>query len=333
MSTIRTVAERAGVSIATVSRVMNDPHKVRERTRVKVETAMRELDFSRNTFAASLVTRRSECVGLIVANLAGAFFAPLINQVEEIVSASNSYLIVSCNKDSGSDVEGALQFLRQRRCDAIILYPGQLSDQALTTMLVNNPNLVVIHRTVAGFEERCVQVDNRAGARLAARYLIDCGHREIGVITGPPSNPESLHRLAAFVETMEAANLPVQAELIVEGDFRFESGRQGMAELLAVGKGLSAVFCLSDHMAFGALDYCRAVGIDIPGRISLVGFDDVEYSRLIHPRLTTIHHPIDAIARAAAEIALRLAAGETLQEPQRLLAPKLIIRESVQRMS
>ncbi len=333
MSTIRTVAKLAGVSIATVSRVMNEPSKVREDTRLRVETAMRELNFERNSFAASLATQRSDCIGLIVAHLSGAFFAPLINKVEEVVSRAGSYLVISCGKNSVSEVEGALQFMRQRRCDAIILFPGHLSDEALKATMAANPTLVVIHRIVEGFEERCVAVDNRAGARLAARFLIDCGRQQIGVITGPASNPESEDRLSAFRDTLLAAGVQLATQLIVEGDFGSDSGRRGMAELLAAQIPLNAVFCLNDQMAIGALDYCRAAGIEIPRQISLIGFDDVEYADLVHPRLTTVHQPIEALAVAAAEIALSLAAGLALAGAIKPLTPRLVIRDSVQRIS
>lgn len=329
MSTIHTVAARAGVSSATVSRVMNEPHKVREATRLKVELAMRELDFSRNSFAASLASRRSNCVGLVVSHLSSAFFAPLVNEIEEAVSAVGSYLIVTCGKNSEEEVAGGLQFMRQRRCDAIILYPGQLTDQALAEILNSNPQIVVIHRTVPGYEARCVQLDNHAGGQLAAEHLLRSGHRAIGVIAGPYSNPESMQRLAAFRETLQAAGVPLPPEHIVEGSFHFESGRQGMAELRAAQPALTAVFCLNDQMAFGALNYCRSAGIDVPSQLSLIGFDDVEYADLIHPRLTTVHHPVAALARTAAQLALRLAIGESLTEAQSLLVPRLVERDSV----
>ncbi len=329
MSTIRTVADLAGVSTATVSRVMNEPGKVREPTRLRVEAAMRDLNFSRNAFAASLVTQLSNCIGLIVANLSGAFFAPLINKVEEVVSGSGNFLVISCSKDTRAEVEGALQFLRQRRCDAIILFPAQLTDQDLHAAMSAYPNLVLIHRTAPGFEQRCIQIDNHAGARLAARYLIDCGHREFGIISGPATNVESNQRLAGFIETLAAADIHPPPQLVYEGDFQLEAGRRGMAELLANNRPFSAVFCLNDQMAFGALDYCRAVGIDVPGQISIMGFDDVEYSNLVHPRLTTISHPISELAQIAAEIALRLAASQSVQAAQPLLVPKLMIRDSV----
>ncbi|MEN9865252.1 MAG: hypothetical protein RL748_842, partial [Pseudomonadota bacterium] len=207
MATIRTVADHAGVSTATVSRVLNQPDKVREPTRLRVEAAIRALNFSPNAFAASLVTRQSNCIGLIVADLSGGFFAPLITRVEQVVSQSGSFLVISCSKNTASEVESALAFLHQRRCDAIILFAAQLSDAALQQAMQMDPNLVLIHHTVPGFEERCVQVDNRAGARLAARYLIDCGHREFGLITGPLSNPESILRRDEFLSTLAAAQI------------------------------------------------------------------------------------------------------------------------------
>lgn len=329
MPTIHTVAALAGVSSATVSRVMNDPHKVRDTTRLKVEAAMRTLDFSRNSFATSLATRRSECVGLVVPHLSGDFFAPLINEVEEAVSGAGSYLIVTCGKNSVDEVANGLQFLRQRRCDAIILYPGQLSDQALAEMLQQNPHMVVIHRTVPGFETRCVQLDNHTGGQLAAEYLLRCGHRDIGVIAGPRDNPESMQRLAAFRHTLAAAGQPLPPERVCEGDFHFASGRTCMATLRATQPDLTSVFCLNDQMAFGALNHCRAAGIAVPTQLSLIGFDDVEYADLIHPRLTTVHHPVAALARTAAQLALRLAAGEVLTAPQHLLEPTLVVRDSV----
>lgn len=332
MSTIRTVAEHAGVSTATVSRVMNAPDKVREPTRLRVQAAMRELNFAPNSFAASLVTQLSNCVGLIVANLSGAFFAPLINQVEQVISSNGKFLVISCSKDTTAEVEGALQFLRQRRCDAIILFPAQLGSDALLRILRENPNLVVIHRTAPGFEARCIQLDNYGGARLAARYLIDCGHRHIGVITGPSSNPESTERLAGLTDTLLAANIRILPQLVYEGDFKLDSGRRGMAELLACNQPLSAVFCLNDQMAFGALDYCRAVGLAVPGTLSLIGFDDVEYANLVHPRLTTIRHPIDELARIAARLALCLANGQPLPPPHPMLVPQLMIRDSVRHL-
>ncbi|MEO5795836.1 MAG: LacI family DNA-binding transcriptional regulator [Rhodoferax sp.] len=329
MSTIHSVAALAGVSSATVSRVMNDPHKVREATRMKVEAAMRTLDFSRNSFAASLASRRSDCVGLVVPHLSGAFFAPLVNAVEDAVSAVGSHLVITCGKNSVDEVAKGLQFLRQRRCDAIILYPGQLSDEALAEMLQQNPHMVVIHRTVPGFETRCVQLDNHTGGQLAAQYLLRCGHRDIGVIVGPRDNPESMQRLAAFRHTLAAAGQPLPSERVSEGDFHFTSGSACMAALWASQPTMSAVFCLNDQMAFGALNHCRAAGIAVPTQLSLMGFDDVEYADLIHPRLTTVHHPVAALARTAAQLALRLATGEVLTAPQRLLEPTLVVRDSV----
>ncbi len=329
MTNIRTVADHAGVSTATVSRVMNQPDKVREPTRLRVEAAMRELNFSRNEFAASLVTQQSNCIGLIVADLSGGFFAPLISQVERVVSQSGSFLVISCSKNTEAEVQGALAFLRQRRCDAIILFAAQLPDAPLQVALRENPNLVVIHRTVPGFEPRCLQIDNRAGARLAARYLIDSGHREFGIITGPPGNPESNERRDGFLGTLAAAGIAVPAERIVIGDFQIDSGRHGMANLLATNHTMSAVFCLNDQMALGALDYCRAVGIAVPEQISLMGFDNVDISSLVHPRLSTIACPIDELAKSAARLALDLASGQQPEQAPLLFPPTLVMRDSV----
>lgn len=142
-----------------------------------------------------------------------------------------------------------------------------------------------------------------------------------------------MQRLAAFRKSLGAAGVKLPASHVVEGDFHFESGRQCMAQLRAAQPNLTAVFCLNDQMAFGALNYCQGASIDVPSQLSLIGFDDVEYADLIHPRLTTVHHPVARLARTAAQLALRLAVGETLTEAQNLLAPSLVVRDSVQQLT
>jgi len=329
MATIKDVARQAGVSIATVSRVLNEPNKVRERTRLRVEQAMRAFSFQRNVFATALATNRSETIGLVVPRLTDVFFVPMINQIGNAVDARHSYLIVTCSDYAAQDVERCVRFLQQRRCDALIVFPGAMTDTQVAALLAENPNVVVIHRFVPQYASRCVLVDNRLGTRMATRYLIDCGHRDIAVITGPSYNQENAERLATFLETMTEAGLPVDPRLVAQGDFLLESGEQAMSALLATGRRFSAVFCFSDRMAVGALSYLRSAGVSVPEDISLMGFDDMDYASLVFPRLTTIHQDIDELGRIAAEIALSLAGHEVPAPAKTLLPPRLVVRESV----
>jgi LacI family transcriptional regulator len=326
--TIRDVAKRAAVSVATVSRVLNGSSRVRDKTRTKVERIMRELEFVPNMIASSLAKNRSECIGLIIPNL-GPLFAPLVNEIEQVVRAEGSYLVIVTGKIKADDVTRAVQFLQQRRCDALIVFPGEMNDRQVSTLLEENNNVIVLHHLVAKHQERCVLVDNRAGARMATRYLIDCGHRDIAVITGPNGNYESSERLTAFKSTMEEAGLIVDPKLVVPGEFDPPSGERGVAQLLASGREVSALFCFSDEMAAGAISYMRSAGIMLPRDMSVIGFDDVLYCSQIFPRLTTVHQPTREIGHIAAQRALALSSRRELPLGPSVLQPKLVVRDSV----
>jgi LacI family transcriptional regulator len=331
-TTIRDVARRAGVSIATVSRVLNKPATVRERTRRRVEKVMRAVAFQRNVFAAALVTNRSETIGLAVPHLTDVFFVPMINEIGRTVAAYGSYMMVTCSGYSADEVESNIHFLQQRRCDAIIAFPGATTDARLRELMAGIPHMVAIHRLLKRYASRCVLVDNKLGGRLAARYLIDCGHREIAVITGPRVNTESAERYAAFAETMREAGLTVDPDLVAEGDFLLESGADCIARLRAASKRFTAVFCLNDRMAMGALSYLQSTGVSVPEEVSLMGFDDTDYVSLVYPRLTTIRQEVVELGRTAAEIALGMAGHEVPPPTRTILPPRLIVRESVARL-
>ncbi|WP_137935850.1 LacI family DNA-binding transcriptional regulator [Chitinivorax sp. B] len=329
MATIKDVARHANVSIATVSRVINEPDKVKEPTRKRVEAVMQELSFSRNALAASLVTRRTGCIGLIIPQLSGAFFAPLISAVEHTVRAGGSHLVVSCGNCTQAEVLAALSFLKQRSCDAIIVTPGALEHETLVNLLETHPNILIIHRLVPGYEHRCVVVDNYQGAFMAVSHLIEQGHRRIAAVTGPHNNPESMDRLRGMRDAMTKAGLPLPDNYVFEGIFGPESGLAGAEAFLALSKPPTAVFCFNDQTALGVLDYCKRRQIAVPADMAVMGFDDVEFADLVSPRLTTVHQPIDTIGRTAGTLALRLAKREAMTDDSHVIQPRLALRESV----
>ncbi|MBB5020210.1 LacI family transcriptional regulator [Chitinivorax tropicus] len=329
MATIKDVARHASVSIATVSRVINEPDKVRELTRKRVETAMQVLSFSRNALAASLVTRRTGCIGLIVPHLAGAFYTPLISTVEQTVRAAGSHLVISCGNSTQDEVLAALRFLKQRSCDAIIVTPGALDQDSLGTLLAAHPNVLVVHRLVPGYEHRCVVVDNHQGALLATEHLIAQGHQRIAAITGPRDNPESADRLRGMLNALIQTGLPVPTSYLYEGDFTQQSGLCGAAALMALPEPPTALFAFNDQMALGVVDYCKRHGVSVPDQLSVMGFDDVEFSDLVSPKLTTIHHPVEAIGKTVGLLALKLAKQQPALGESFVISPSLTLRESV----
>jgi LacI family transcriptional regulator len=328
IATIHDVARRSSVSVATVSRVINAPGRVREKTRRRVENAVRQLQFVPNVLASSLVTKRSQCVGLIIPSIC-PFFAPLVTEVEQVVYAAGSYLMIIKATTDHDDLLKSVQFLKQQRCESIILHPYKSSDAQIAALMDHEPNLVLIHRWISEHASRCVSVDNRAGARAATRHLIDMGHREIAVITGPRTDAESTERLDGFKQTMTAAGLTVDPRLVVEGDFEFTTGETGAAQLLASGRAFTGMFCFNDHMAIGAMSYLQSVGVRLPDQLSIVGFDDSVASSQTFPRLTTVYQPIADIGRVAAQRALALSTKAELPNGHTLFQPKLIVRDSV----
>jgi LacI family transcriptional regulator len=327
-ATIKDVARRADVSPSTVSRALNEPRKVNQKTRARIEKAVRELKFVPDPIASSLVSKRSKCIGLIIPNL-GPFYSPLVSEIERIVRAEGTHLVVTTGNIRGDDIAHAAAFLRQRRCDAVIVNPGESSDREVMKMMKTEHNLVLIFRMLAKYQERCILVDNREGARMATRYLIDCGHRRIAVITGSDTNHESKERYAGFAEAMAEAGLAIDTKLVVQGNFEIANGKREVAKLLSTGLPFTAVFCFNDEIAAGAISYLRSVGKNLPEEISIIGFDDFIYAEQLYPSLTTIQQPISEMGRIAAQRALALSQGREPPPSPSLLPPKLIVRASV----
>ncbi len=325
MTTIRDVARLAGVSVATVSRVLNEPDKVAEKTRDRVQTVMDELKFIPNLNARSLATNRSGVIGVLVNNVVGGYYGRIIDSIEDAARRHNVFTLINCGNHSSEDVLDAALRLASRQCDAIIASVPFMTDAELARLLDMQPNAVLLNCISAAHRERALAVDNRHGVRLALDHLFHLGHRQIGLVMGPLENSESQLRLAECRTWFAEHGLgdPV----VVEGDFSADAGCLGCAVLLGEHPSLTALFCFNDHMAIGALHEARRLGRRVPDDLSIVGFDDNELAAFSEPGLTTVAQPLEQLGEQALLLALSLIAGEAVAA-QPLLLPQLVVRDS-----
>ena len=328
MATIYEVSELAGVSLATVSRVINKSDKVRAQTRQKVEAAMKELGFRPNSFAQSLASNRSNSVGILVPELHGPFFGAMLASIElELRNQGKHVIITAGHSDAEREKEG-IEFLASRRCDALILFVFAIPNEHIMILRESSIPVVVIGRLIPGMEDDCVSLDNEIGGYIATKSLIESGHRQLACITGPLWKNDGQQRLAGFKRALAEFGLTFDPRLMAEGDYEESSGRKGMQQLLQSGTDFTGLVCANDVMAAGAIEVARGNGMKIPDDLSVVGFDNVFFTRYMHPQLSTIDYPVDTMGQMAARCVLRDVYGETGLDIQCRFEPKLVQRAS-----
>jgi len=329
MITMLDVSIRAGVSKATVSRVLNGTGQVKKSTRDAVFKAMDELGYRPNFLAQSLANKSSNSIGLVVSNFDGPYFGRLLRQAAKLVEASGKHLIVTDGHDTPEDELQAVRLLADRRCDAIILYTRFMSESALMELLEDLPvPVMVINRDLPQARERCVFFEQQQAAFNVVDYLIRQGHREIACITGPIDTPTAQSRLAGYRQALEHHQVAFNDALITNGDSSVPGGYLSCKALLASGNSFSALFASNDDMAIGAMKALHQAGKRLPEDVSLFGFDDEPSAAYLQPALSTVYLPIDAMIEAAIAQALRLINGEALQ-PLTPFVGELKLRESV----
>jgi LacI family transcriptional regulator len=331
VATIKEVSRLANVSMATVSRVLTGSAPVASATRERVLAAVRELGYTPNAFARSLATDRSGGIGVVVNDLGSLYFGAMLHGIEEVVEAAGMHLVVSGGHAKAASEKRAVDFLRQRRCDALILRVEETSDDDLIAWSQDKAPVVVVGRSIAELGKCSVYLDNEMGGELATRYLVEQGHTRIAHVSGPLSLHDSRERLVGYRRALEAAGIVYDKRFVVEGNFLEEGGKQAMRRLLGRDLDFTAVFVGNDQMAAGALLALREAELEVPKDVSIVGYDDILIARYLYPALTTVRQPLREMGEAAARLALA-ALGKLdfpLEEVTRRFEPSLVIRESV----
>lgn len=329
MPTINDVARLAGVSTATVSRVINQTAWVEPATRERVEKAMRELNYRRNAAALALARRSGNMMGLLTGNLADPFFAHLAKGVEAVARKHDYKLLVCSGGHDAQKEKTGLDFLINQGCEAMVVHASQLSDAELIRYSAHFPALIVLNRYIAEFSHRCVWFENYQAALTATQYLLDKGHRIIACVTSDIPIADRQERLNGYIDAMNRQGITPEKEWIISAPFTERGGEQAGYQLLNSQVPFSAVFTFNDVMAAGILRILHQEGISLPRQMSVMGFDDVALARYLYPALTTMHYPVESMARRAALLAIRYCQQLTVKPANNAFSARLVCRQSV----
>ncbi len=334
MATIYEVSELAGVSLATVSRVMNKNARVSEKTRDKVLAAMKELGYRPNTIARSLASNRSDSVGILVSELRGLFYSQMMSGIEDVLRASEKHVIIAAGHSEEQEEKDAIEFLISRRCDALILHVESVSDEYLIELCNGSVPIVLINRHIPELADRCISLDNELGGYMAAKALLEQGHREIAYISGPLWKIDASERFKGHQRALQEYGVSHHDKLFYEGDFVETSGEQGLSYLLAQNIPFTGLACANDSMASGAMTMAREHSLQLPDDLSIVGFDNIIFAAHLYPKLSTINYPLGRMARATAHWVLKnVYKQKNIDSVQNLFDPEFVARNSIAKVA
>ncbi len=327
--TIKDVAKLAEVSIATVSRVLNGSPLVQEKTRQRVWKAIEKLNYKPNALARGLINKKTQTVGMIIPDISNAFSAEVVRGIEDIANIHN-YNVILCNSDL--DFQREMKYvttLQEKQIDGLIFLSEQVTDEHLDCFIESRLPVVL----VATHDDKgllpSVNIDNVMAARVATEYLLGLGHRRIAFISGPFDDPiAGITRLTGYKQGLQAKGLPVLEELILEGDFTYKTGYRNMRKLLQLQPRPTAVFAASDEMAVGAMNAILDNGLKVPADIAVLGFDNIDLTTKVRPRLSTIAQPMYDMGAIAMQMLIKILTDAPLEKRIVKLPFELIIRES-----
>ena len=327
--TIRDIARLSGVSIATVSRVINGRPDVATRTRDEVMRVMRAHDFVTNSSARALSVGRTGLVGFTIPLIGESYFAAILSGATEALYEQEQRVVL-CPTHHEHDREVTLleRLMNGTTDGAIVLVPEESSAELRTLQAHGYPFVVADPRQPLDEGIPAVSATHVAGARAATEHLLALGHRRIALITGTPGWMATEERLAGYRTALVAAGLTPVAELVVEGHFTTETGHAAALRLLDLTVPPTAIFASNDNMAVGAMRAVLERGLRVPDDISIVGFDDTELARNVFPRLTTVRQPLAELGRTAVSLLNRLIDGQRTEALRIELATRLVVRES-----
>lgn len=309
MATMKEIAEAAGVSQATVSRVINDGPKVGNATRERVKQIIEDLNYRPNANARALATNRNNAVGVVLADLYEPFFATLAHGVDLVARENGSQILISGGSVGMETERKAIETLLEHRCDAMVVHSKSLPDEFLISLTRTIPGLVLINRYIPAIGNRCVWLDNRAGGQLMADYMIRQGHRKFAIISSDFSIDDPVDRISGIRDSLAAANIDLPEINVEYGAPSPEGGEAATQNLLSKGADFTAILAYNDAMASGAMTMLMDHNINVPNDVSVIGYDDILLAKYCRPKLTTLRYPIELMASKATRLALSYAAG------------------------
>ncbi|MGF1609154.1 MAG: LacI family DNA-binding transcriptional regulator [Kiloniellales bacterium] len=298
---MREIAHQAGVSIATVSRVLNQPDVVTEETRLAVEQVIKRNHYVSHGMAMSLASNRSSTLGLVIPTITNSIYASSTQAIQQVAQRAGYTVLLGVSEFSPEQEEALIRRLIERRVEGMILTGGERPDDLYQLLERNGVPYIVTWKLMGGGMRPCVSFDNYEAGRLAMKHLTGLGHRRIGLVCGRSSvNDRARERRRAYEDALSELGLAVDPNLVFERDFEFIEGRAAMHRMLRDQEPPTAVFCANDIQAIGAMTECLEAGLRVPQDISIIGFDDLPVAQYTHPQLTTIRVPAKRMGHLAA---------------------------------
>lgn len=330
--TIYDVAKQASVSIATVSKVVNDTGQISEKTRIHVKQIMKELDYEPSTIASALSGKKTKTLGVLVPNIANPFFGEITRNLENIARKLD-YAIITCSTHNQPEREKEyITLLLKKQVDGIIIATEQLDEETLRKINKRKTPILKFSVHANPNEATGVTTNNFEGGYIAARYLFDKGHHHIGII-GDLSRDSEQKRVQGFCNYFEMQQHAIQTSCIISSDSELMEAKGAVEELLNITPRPTALFATTDFLAIVAINSATQKGIKVPDELSVVGFDNTIYAQLCQPPLTTIEQPIEEMAKLALHQLLKIINSEKdIPYEQIVLTPKLIERQTVKQI-
>jgi LacI family transcriptional regulator len=325
--TLHDLAKELNLSIATISRALSRPEDVAPLTRQRILAVVHRHDYAPNGTRRSLRTQQTRTIGIIVSDIRNFFFAALVKAIEDEARA-NGYTLLICNADEDSaKEEAALRLLLSRKVSGIINCSTGANLDLLRAFQQSGAVLVDLDRQSGLTNVDTVVADNRRGAELATRHLIELGHLEIATIAGPQHLSNARGRLAGFEDTLRGCHIRIKKEYLQIGNFLQDSGYQCAEKLFSLRHPPTALFVANMEMAAGVIAFVREKALVIPNEVSIVGFDDSFWARYMEPPLTVIAQPVEKMGKSTMELLLaRLRGGKPAETL--VFAPELVVRRS-----
>lgn len=328
--TIRDVARHAEVSIATVSRVLNAPDKVRELKRRRVEEAIKALDFRPNQMARGLLNKETGGIGVILPYVGGEFFSEFLTSIDKAAQENGFFLMISTSHRNTEAMELVLQNMRSR-VDGIMIMASDGTPQMLQSLDAGPGPVIFVNTDGAGQGLETINFDNYMGACLATEHLIALGHTRIAMLKGPEASFDATERLRGYRDTLKKHRLLTDPELELPGDFTPEAGNTAAQQLLRIENRPTAIFGANDQSTIVLMSVLRSHGIQIPEQMSVVGFDDIPAAQYAAPPLTSIRVPVGAIGKMAINRLIQAIRKKAGEPETHVLPVELIVRASTTR--
>lgn len=333
--TIKDIAKKANVSIATVSRVINHKKGIGKETRKRVWSIIEKMNYQPSVTARSMITNKTLTIGLIIPDIRNPFFPELVRGIEDHLH-KNGYNVFLCNTDENPAREKKyFKVMQEKNVDGII-YTNSYSEtrKGINDFILQNKiPIVFLDRGLKGKHLNGVFIDNIKGGYIATQHLIELSHEKIGCITGPVKLENSEDRKRGYISALKENGLEVNHDLIQPGHYQIEGGYKAAKKLL-LNHDITAIFALNDLMAFGVYQAAAELNKRIPRDLSVIGFDDITYNKLLYPKLTTINQPNYEMGNAAADLLLnKIEKGDGIEGKIIHYTPKLVVRDSTQKLT